>query len=130
MRCRPSSDDAEGGRFTPAALTGETGMVTAELAIALLSLVLLVTGALAGVGELAIRLRALDAAQVGARLAARGETADVVTSAIRARAPRGSEVSTQRSDTTVTVRVNAPGISLGMLHLPDLRVSVTGPDER
>ena len=105
-------------------------MVTAELAIALLSLVLLVTGALAGVGELALRLRALDAAHVGARLAARGETSDVVTSAIRSRAPRGSEVSTQRSDNTVTVRVNAPGISLGAFHLPDLRVSVTGPAER
>lgn len=130
MRCRSSSDPVEGGRTRPAALRGDGGMVTAELAIGMLSLALVLGGALAGVGELALRLRALDAAQAGARLAARGEPADVVARAVAARAPTGSAIATDRTSQTVTVRVTSPGISLGVFHLPNLAVSVTGPVER
>ena len=130
MRCRSSFDGDEGGRHLPAALRRVTGMVTAELAVGLLALSLVLTAALAGVGEVALRIRALDAAHVGARLAARGERSDVVVDATKDRAPAGSVISTDRSSAFVTVSVMAPGLALGLLHLPDLRVSVTGPAEQ
>jgi len=106
-------------------------MVTAELAIGFLAVMLVLAAAVAGIGEVALRIRALDAAQVGARLAARGEETGTVLRVTQARAPGGSVVSADRSADTVTVQVTAPGLRmLGGVHLPALQVSVTGPVER
>lgn len=60
---------------------GERGMVTAELAMALPALVLATLVAITGVQVLCAQLRALDAAAVAARLAARGEQPAAVTAA-------------------------------------------------
>jgi hypothetical protein len=60
----------------------ERGMVTAELAVALPSVVLVALLALSGVQVAMTQVRCLDAAGVAARLAARGEAADVVAAAV------------------------------------------------
>jgi hypothetical protein len=105
-------------------------MVTAELALAVMSVTFVLLGCLAGVGELALRVRALDAAEVAVRLAARGESIPVVTDAARTHAPAGSTVSTSTSGTTVRVSVTSPGLSLGVIRLPAVHVTAVGPMEQ
>jgi hypothetical protein len=95
-----------------------------------MSLTFVVIGCLAGVGELAQRVRALDAAHVAARLAARGESRSVVTAVAMTHAPAGSLVSTSTSTTTVRVDVTAPGVSLGVFRLPAVHVQAVGPVEQ
>jgi hypothetical protein len=104
-------------------------MVTAELALAIMSVTFVLLGCLAGVGELALRIRALDAAEVGARLAARGESPKVVAGAVMTHAPAGSTVSTTTSVSTVRVAVTSPGLSLGVFRLPPVHVEAVGPIE-
>jgi len=130
MRFRPSSECVGGDRLRPVTSNHEQGMVTAELALAIMSLSFVVLGCLAGVGELAVRVRALDAAQVAARLAARGEAPSVVTAAARTHAPAGSTVSAVTAGGTVRVAVTAPGVSLGVFHLPVVQVEAVGPLEQ
>lgn len=131
MLCRPSSEAVGGGRHSPAT-PDDRGMVTAELAMAVMSVTFVLLGCLAGVGELVVRVRALDAAEVAVRLAARGESMSVVTDAARTHAPAGSTVSTSASasGTTVRVSVTSPGVSLGVIRLPAVHVAAVGPMER
>jgi hypothetical protein len=90
-------------------------MVTAEFAVALPAFVVIVVAALGGVGVVTAQLRCADAAGVAARLAARGEGAVAVRSAVMATAPRGATVQVATSATTVTAtvraRVSLPGMS-------------------
>jgi hypothetical protein len=94
-------------------------MVTAELAVAFPALVLVVAMALGGLAAMTAQVRCADAAAVGARLAARGES-DPVVRAAAARAEPGSRVSLVRSADTVEVAVSrrlaGPGV-LGRLGL-------------
>jgi hypothetical protein len=130
MRFRPSSECMVGDRRMPVTHHRDHGMVTAEVALAIMSLSFVLLGCLAGVGELAVRIRALDAAQVAARLAARGEPGSVVTAAARAHAPAGSRVLTSTSASGVRVTVTAPGVSLGVFRLPAVHVEAVGPVEQ
>jgi len=89
-------------------------MVTAEFAVALPSLVLVVAASFAGITAMTDRMRCADAAGIAARLAARGEPSAVVRqSALRA-APRGAQLRlVTTADTvvaTVTARLAAPGV--------------------
>jgi hypothetical protein len=93
----------------------DAGMVTAELAVALPALVLVMVAALYGVALVTAQLRCVDAAAVGARLAARGESAQLVRAAALGAAPTSARLEIARSASVVTatvaVRVDAPGLS-------------------
>ncbi len=84
---------------------GERGAATAELAVALPALVLVLAVALAAVDLGLAQVRCVDAARVGARLLARGEPRTVALAEVRAAAPRGAEVAVTTAGGRVTVSV-------------------------
>lgn len=79
-------------------LRRDRGSVTAETAVALPALVLVLTAAVWAVTIVGAQLRCVDAARAGARAAARGEVAEGVREAVLRLAPEGA---------TVTIRVGA-----------------------
>jgi hypothetical protein len=81
--------------------------VTAEAAVAVPALVLLLGMLLWGLGAVAAQTRCGDAARAGARAAARGEPAAAVVAAARSAAPGGAEVRTDREGELYRVRVTA-----------------------
>lgn len=83
-------------------------MVTAEVAVAIPSLVLLLAVALAAVDLGVSQVRCVDAARTGARLLARAEPLTEATNQIRAAAPREAVVTVDSSGDLVSVRVSAP----------------------
>ncbi|HWA67546.1 MAG TPA: TadE family type IV pilus minor pilin [Mycobacteriales bacterium] len=89
-------------------------MVTAELAMSIPALVVVVAMAVAGVLTMTDSMRCADAAATAARLAARGEPLTVVRSTALRAAPPGAtlQVVTDGSIVTATVtdRVAGPGI--------------------
>jgi hypothetical protein len=102
------------GRSRRGGLGDDEGMVTAELAVGLPSLVVVtLVAALIVVGVLDA-MRCCDAAAVAARMAARGDTGAAVTAAADGAGPPGSRltVTTTATQVTATVRaaVRAPGI--------------------
>jgi hypothetical protein len=70
----------------------DAGMATAEIAVALPALIVLVAAAMTAVSVLTAQLRCVDAAREAARAAARGETAATVTSLARRTGPTGAHV--------------------------------------
>ena len=99
-------------------------MVTAEAAL-VIPVLLAVTLTLSWVISVgAAQVKLVDAAREGARLAARGESAETVHGAIRRTGPAGASGTVSTSGGTVTVRVEAqvrpdmpllgglPGVSL------------------
>lgn len=85
----------------------ETGSVTAETAVALPALVLVLIVALWVVTIVGAQLRCVDAARAGARAAARGEAGERVSAAVRSLAPEGATVSIQAGADTTRVEVIA-----------------------
>jgi Flp pilus assembly protein TadG len=82
------------------------GSVTAELALALPAVVL-VLGALLGTGQVVgAQLRCVDAARAAARLAARGEPDGPVTAAGKRLAPGGARVEVALGAQVATVTVS------------------------
>ena len=106
------------------AATGDSGYVTAETALALPSLMAVFFVLLLIVLAAGDQIRCADAAWEAARLAARGEPADLAATDAKRWAPPGAEVSVAPEDgsahATVSVRVG-----LGGLRLPALRISST-----
>jgi len=100
----------------------DRGSVTAEAAVALPALVLVIAAAVGAVTAVTTQLRCLDGAREAARAAARSEPEVVVRDlATRAGPPGGTaEVSTEGDRVTVTVRARVH--LLGGL-LPDLTVT-------
>ena len=84
----------------------EAGMVTAETAVVLPVLLLVLAGVVAAVVVVGAQLRCVDAAREGARAAARGEEAAVVTDLVRRAAPDGavSTAAVEGEEVRVTVR--------------------------
>jgi hypothetical protein len=82
-------------------------MVTAETAVVLPVLLVVLAAAVWVLACVAGELRCVDAARVGARAAARGDAAEAVTAATRVVAPRGGRISVMRSGDMVTVHVSA-----------------------
>ena len=91
--------------MTPAPRT-ERGAATAELAVALPSLVIVLAVALAAVDLGLVPVRCVDAARLGARLLARGEPESSVLAEVRAAAPDGARVTVRTSAGRVTVSVS------------------------
>ena len=85
----------------------EQGAATAELAVALPSLVLVLAASLAALDLGIAQVRCVDAARVGARLLARGDPPHQVLDEVRAAAPGGSRVAVTTADGRVTVTVAA-----------------------
>jgi TadE-like protein len=102
----------------------DSGMATAELAVVLPTLVLLVAAALMAVSVLVAQLRCVDAAREGARASARGEPVEVVREAAARVAPAAArvDVGTEGDEVRVTVFATA-GRGGGLL--PALRVTGT-----
>jgi hypothetical protein len=100
----------------------ESGSVTAELALALPSVALLLGVVLAAGSVVADQVRCVDAARTGARAAARGEPVDVVVTVARQVGPSGSQVEVRELGEQVSVEVFAQ-VELLLPGRPSLRVS-------
>jgi Flp pilus assembly protein TadG len=102
----------------------DDGMATAELAVVLPALMLVIAAGLTMISIMLAQVRCVDAAREGARAAARGEaTAEVRASAIRA-APGGARVVIGADGDQVQVTVSARAGRTGGL-LPTFGVSAT-----
>jgi Flp pilus assembly protein TadG len=88
-------------------------MVTAEFAVALPALVVVVVAALFGVIAMTDQLRCADAAATAARLAGRGDSIAEARAVALHAAPRGAVLSIQQTASTtiaiVTFRLRPPG---------------------
>jgi Flp pilus assembly protein TadG len=103
---------------------GDAGSVTAETAVVLPALVLVLAIGIWVVGLVGAQLRCVDAAGAGARAAARGEAPAEVVARVRAAVGAEATVEVERRGDTVVVSVSVrrePGGVLGTL-LPAHRV--------
>ena len=82
-------------------------MVTAEIAVALPALVLVLALALGAVAVVTDHMRCVDAARVGARLLARGEDLARVRSEVARQAPGGADIRFEVGTDSITVAVSA-----------------------
>ena len=92
-------------------------MVTAETAVVLPVLLLVLAGAVAAMTVVGAHLRCVDAAREGARAAARGEDTAVVTALAGRAAPDGAGTTVTVDGATVTVAVTAEVAPLGPVPL-------------
>ena len=109
-------------------------MVTAELAVALPAVVLVLGACLAGVSAGIDQIRCVDAARLGARAAARGDSAAASRAAALAAAPEGAVVTIGAGGgqaagvVRVVVEARAGGWG-GVLPSWSLRAEAIGPVE-
>lgn len=92
-------------------------MVTAETAVVLPVLLLVLAGAVAAVTVVGAQLRCVDAAREGARAAARGEDVATVRQLVLRAAPDGATLSVTRLGEDVRVRVTGRMAPLGAVPL-------------
>ena len=97
-------------------------MVTAETAVVLPVLLLVLAGAVAAVTLVGAQLLCVDAAREGARAAARGEPVPAVTSLAGRAAPEGAVVTVGPAGEDVRVTVSASIAPLGPV---PLRITVS-----
>jgi hypothetical protein len=90
-------------------------MVTAETAVVLPVLLLVLAGAVAAVTVVGAQLRCVDAAREGARAAARGEDAASVVRLVERAAPDGAATDVAKTGAEVRVGVTADVPALGPL---------------
>jgi hypothetical protein len=111
----------------------DLGQTTAELAVGLPTLVLVLLAAVWILSATSAQAKCVDAARVGARAAARGEPDPVVRRWAAAVAPPGASVTVSRAAGTVRVEVRLRLRPAGALTelLPGVVISqsVTGPAE-
>ena len=92
-------------------------MVTAETAVVLPVLLLVLAGAVAAVTLVGAQLRCVDAAREGARAAARGDDAATVAEIVRGIAPDGATTTSSVDGEQVRVVVTAEVAPLGPVPL-------------
>jgi TadE-like protein len=85
----------------------DDGYVTAEAAVVLPALVLLLGAALWAIAVAGAQVRCVDAARDGARAAARGEPESAVVAAAKLAGPPGCDVDVRREAGRVVVTVRA-----------------------
>src|SRR5688500_8813159 len=95
----------------------DAGMVTAETAVVLPVLLLVLAGAVAAVTVVGAQLRCVDAAREGARAAARGEDVATVRALVLRAAPAGATVSVVLDGEDVWVGVSGRITPLGPMPL-------------
>ena len=105
----------------------EAGLATAETAVALPAIGLLVAGSLAAPIALSAQLRATDAAREAARAAARGDPAPAVQAAATA-VDAASRVVITRAGGLVRVQVRLP-VDLPVLHAWEVTATAVAADE-
>ncbi|MEV4094563.1 TadE family type IV pilus minor pilin [Streptosporangium saharense] len=108
------------------------GSVTAETAVALPALVVVLAAALWAVAAAGVRLECVDAARAGARAASRGEPLDRVRGGVLAAVPTGAQVTVTRGPETTRVEVSVTvtpgwGVSLPGITVHATAVSATEP---
>ena len=108
----------------------DAGAVTAELAVALTGVVVVLAALLATVSLALAQVRALDAAGAGARAAARGEAEAHVLGLTRRLAGPAARTGVARTASQVTVTVRVP-VALPLPGGPavDVHASATTPFE-
>jgi len=126
VRCTFRSDSGR-SELGSSELRRDAGYVTAETAMVLPVLALLLAVALWSIAVAAAQLRCIDAARDGARAVARGESDVVATEVARAAAPEGAQVDVRRDGDRVVVVVTARvGVGSGPLAaIPAPTVSTT-----
>ncbi|MGH3239466.1 MAG: TadE family type IV pilus minor pilin [Spirillospora sp.] len=97
-------------------------MVTAEIAVALPTLVLITAIALWGLSAASVQLTCTDAARTGARAAARGESLTAVRELVVKSVPRGATIKVSRDEATVHVDVSSPVKPPAAAGLPALTI--------
>ncbi|MFB6439083.1 TadE family type IV pilus minor pilin [Streptomyces sp. NPDC056411] len=93
----------------------DAGFVTAEAAVVLPVLVVLVGVLVWGLMAACARIECVDAARAGARAAARAEPRSVVIATARGAAPRGARIALAREGDLVRVRVESELPGMGHL---------------
>lgn len=120
-------------RRVPEWFDGDAGYVTAETAIVLPVLAILVAAALWAIAVAGAQLRCVDAARDGARAAARGESGPAVMVAARATAPQGASIEIARNGSqivvTVKVRVGPASGVLASIPAPVVAASAVAESE-
>jgi len=103
----------------------DAGQVTAEAAVVLPVLLVVLAAALWILASVAAQVACVDAARVGARAAARGDDPEAVRRAAIAVAPDGARVEVSTAGDEVTVRVSAAvrPFGLALQRLPATRVA-------
>jgi Flp pilus assembly protein TadG len=104
-------------------------MVTAETAVVLPVLLLVLAGAVAAMIAVGAQLRCVDAAREGARSAARGDPAAAVTAVAAHVAPRGAAIRISGGADQVQVTVSVQVSPLGPLPI-SVRVSASAVARR
>lgn len=130
MRMRRRPDRTVRGLVGPG--SNQSGMVTAEFAVVLPAIVAALMVGLVAVATFAMRVRCSDAAQVAARLAARGEPTSVVTASAARIAPAGAQIHVEVHGAVVVVSVAAvahPPVLGGLLPGFDVSGAFTEPLE-
>ncbi len=111
----------------------EEGSATAELALALPTLVLVLALGIWLQSAVALHARCLDAARTGARAVARGDPDPQVLAGLAAGLPSGAGVAIRHSGGQVTVtvrlRVAAPAGLATLVTAPVITASASGPQE-
>jgi hypothetical protein len=107
----------------------ERGMVTAELAVAIPSVVLVLAFCLVAVNAGVDQIRCIDAARVAARAAARGDDPARVRALANEAAPSGARVQVSGVDGAVRVVVSAHTGGWGLLPGWELSASAVTPVE-
>ena len=105
---------------------GDRGSATAELAVGLPALVVLLLAALTAVSAVMTQLECVDAAREAVRAEARGEAG---VAAGRRVAPDGAQISVRTEGDTVRARVSSRVRPLGP-YLPSVEVRATAVAER
>lgn len=109
----------------------DRGSVTAELALGLPSVVLVLAVVLAVGRVVAAQVQCIDAARAGARQAARGEPMDRIGTVARGFGPDGARVVVSRRGGDVDVEVSAPVRMPGTgWSVASVRSRATGPLEQ
>ncbi|MFL6240600.1 MAG: TadE family type IV pilus minor pilin [Actinomycetes bacterium] len=98
--------------------------MTAELAVALPAVVLVIGAVLLVVAASTSQMRCADAARAGARAAARGESGAVALEAARSTAPKGATISMHRIGSTVRVEVRDRVALLGPIGRGHISIGV------
>ena len=120
------------GPLTP---TRDRGYATAEAAVAIPALMAVLALAVAVVVSVGAQLRCVDAARVGARVAARGDADTAVVQAAIAAAPHGAHVTVRRRGDQVEVVVTAdvlasrllPAIHVGARAVAEAETGASAP---
>ncbi len=129
---KPRSSTSRSATARRLGADGDRGVVTAETAVALPILVLVLWLVLAALHVGEAQLACQDAARAAARAAARGEALAVVLETARVAAPEGAEILVHEGSGLVVVEVRAEVSLLGPWGLPSVTVSgraVAAPED-